>query len=294
MIVYLIHCIPEDMYYVGKTTKTLKERMRTHFDDYKRFLKGGKKSAPLLYQAVKRNGGWDNFEWHEVDFATTKEELSQKEREWIAKLGTQYNGYNIGAGGDGGDNYSMLVDLDKTKKKISESVRKSERWTDEKRKIESIRKKEWNKNNKGKVSEWLRERWKNPTYREKEILKMRGSKNPMKNDAVREKHLNICRSKEHRDKISKALKGRKRSVPRTEEHRRNLSLSRQRFLYAKFDKDTNELIGVYTSFDLGKQRYGIFDNRYFPTRLPYGFKWLKFRKDEITKEEIYKIYGKGL
>lgn len=82
--------------YIGKTTRTLNER----FDDHIRNSKTGK---TYLYSAMRKYGK-DNFELSLVE-ECENEQVDCRERYWINELNTRApNGYNMSAGGTGGDN----------------------------------------------------------------------------------------------------------------------------------------------------------------------------------------------
>jgi len=81
--------------YIGLTTKSLFMRKADHkfrakFED--------KRSAFQLALLVE---GLENFRWEEIDHAESKEELSQKEKHWVAyfKADDPNFGYNILGGG---------------------------------------------------------------------------------------------------------------------------------------------------------------------------------------------------
>lgn len=221
MIIYVIYNVVDGKLYVGKTKNSLEHRMRHHFSSCKR----GKNSSKLLYEAVRKEGGWDNFIWHEIDYAETYEELNEKERFWIRKLKTQETGYNIGFGGDGGDNFTYHPNMEEVKKRLSDGVKNSQRWTDEKRSKQSERTHKWNMEH----LDFLRQRMfgdGNPMSKEEYRNKLVGGNNPMKKPENREKQLKAVQSDEHR-KLMSMLKTGSKMPPRTPEHRKKLSEARK-------------------------------------------------------------------
>ena len=93
MIIYKIANSVNDRLYIGLTSQSLTARFSKHLSDYKR-----KNYRSKLYNAFRKHGV-EKFSIHAIDYATTIEELSEKEKEWIKKLDTVQNGYNILSGG---------------------------------------------------------------------------------------------------------------------------------------------------------------------------------------------------
>lgn len=85
--------------YVGKTTKTLEERMRVHF-------KAMKTSRQFIHRAMVKYGV-DNFSWMVLEEVDSN--IDEREKYWIEALDTlSPNGYNLSTGGEGGDCWSTL------------------------------------------------------------------------------------------------------------------------------------------------------------------------------------------
>jgi hypothetical protein len=82
-------------------------------------------SGILLNRAIKKYGK-ENFIKEIIDTAETIEELNEKEKIWIAFYNSQNRdiGYNIAAGGDGGDTLSKHPNLDKLRHKFANGKRK--------------------------------------------------------------------------------------------------------------------------------------------------------------------------
>ena len=99
MIIYKA-TFPNGKMYIGKTTKTLEERMRQHKSDSKRH------KNYAFYNAMNKYG-FDNIKWEIIDDTAKNEiELSQKEIYWIKYYNTYIhasnsNGYNTTLGGEG-------------------------------------------------------------------------------------------------------------------------------------------------------------------------------------------------
>lgn len=79
-----------------------------------------KTSNKIFHKAIKKYGK-ENFSWEVIDTALSKEELSQKEIDWIRQCNTyigfdNYNGYNMTLGGEGGG----YAHTEETKKLLSE------------------------------------------------------------------------------------------------------------------------------------------------------------------------------
>ena len=89
--VYLIWCTDNGKRYVGKTTKTLKERMNRHL------------SGNLYVDRAIRHHGIENFRYGVIKTCASKAELDECERHFIAVLKSKAPyGYNLTDGGDGG------------------------------------------------------------------------------------------------------------------------------------------------------------------------------------------------
>ena len=117
MIIYKITNLINNKVYIGKTTKTIEWRFKKHLYDAKHTenTRNHFHRALLCY-------GEENFKVEQIDYATTKEELNEKERYWINYYDSQNTGYNMTSGGDGGDTYDGLTteELDVVKTKLSE------------------------------------------------------------------------------------------------------------------------------------------------------------------------------
>lgn len=90
MLIYKITNRINGMCYIGQTKRTLKERIYDHFS-----LADDLECTRYLYNAIRKYGK-DNFDYEQIDTASTVEELTEREDYWIVKLNTLFpNGYNM-------------------------------------------------------------------------------------------------------------------------------------------------------------------------------------------------------
>jgi len=96
MLVYQAHNTVSGKFYVGKTTKTLDQRIRQHYNDT------NIDRLTHFHKALKKYPA-EAFEWIVLDTATTLEGLNRLERHWISLLREcGHVLYNMRDGGDGG------------------------------------------------------------------------------------------------------------------------------------------------------------------------------------------------
>jgi group I intron endonuclease len=95
--IYLITNKDNGKKYVGLTLKTIAKRWKEHC--WWAFNKP-KKDNRVLSCALRKYGA-ELFLIEKIDSAATLNEANQKEKEWIAKLKTFGEGYNMTEGGDG-------------------------------------------------------------------------------------------------------------------------------------------------------------------------------------------------
>ena len=91
-IVYKVTNKKTEEIYVGITSKSLEERKKDH-------LKKSKKGKSYAFQNAIATYGEDNFEWKQIDTATTIDELAKKEKEYILEYNSKEEGYNSDCGG---------------------------------------------------------------------------------------------------------------------------------------------------------------------------------------------------
>jgi group I intron endonuclease len=100
--------------YVGQTTMTLNQRIACHRIN---------KRCRLFHRAIEKYG-INAFEWATLDECSSKEDLDQKEMDWVEKLNATNHtfGYNLKSGGAGNGKHS-----EETKKLLSDIAKKSNR-----------------------------------------------------------------------------------------------------------------------------------------------------------------------
>jgi len=92
--IYVLTNTVNNKQYVGLTKGTIQNRFKCHVQD----SRAGSECA--IHRAIRKYGK-EAFLLEAVDTAPTLAELKLKEIEWIARLGTFGNGYNMTRGGDG-------------------------------------------------------------------------------------------------------------------------------------------------------------------------------------------------
>ncbi len=127
-LIYKITCLITNKIYIGKTTRSIKDRFRDHI--YNATKKYKTYNSIPLYNAIKKYGK-ENFIIEQIAEATSLEELNNLEEYFIKELHAQDKkmGYNVVKGGNGGW------------ENINSSLKK-EKWNKE----NSIRMKKWWKN----------------------------------------------------------------------------------------------------------------------------------------------------
>lgn len=100
--------------YVGQTAMTLNQRIACHRIN---------KRCRLFHRAIEKYG-IDVFTWTTLDECSSKEDLDQKEMDWVEKLNATNRtfGYNLKTGGAGNGKHS-----EETKKLLSDIAKKSNR-----------------------------------------------------------------------------------------------------------------------------------------------------------------------
>ncbi len=100
MLVYIVINKINNKKYIGYTTKTLHDRIKTHV------LKAYSKSSKHYnynFQRAIRKYSIDNFTWEVLCNCYSKKECIEKEIEYIKKYNSvSPNGYNLTYGGEGG------------------------------------------------------------------------------------------------------------------------------------------------------------------------------------------------
>lgn len=110
---YKITNIKTGKVYIGKTTKSLNDRLQGHINNAD---KGNKFKLSLAI----RKYGKENFIIEPIDFAETRDELNEKEVYYISEYKSLEDGYNMTIGGEGGNTY--IDKSDEEMKTISEKI----------------------------------------------------------------------------------------------------------------------------------------------------------------------------
>lgn len=111
MFVYKITNTVNGKIYIGQVSnKTVQDRFNRH-------IKEARFNHPMLIDKAIYKYGADNFVVEQIDIASSKEELNQKEKYWIKYYNsTDKNiGYNLTEGGEGGNTY-----LNKTEEEMND------------------------------------------------------------------------------------------------------------------------------------------------------------------------------
>lgn len=92
-LIYKIENIINHKIYIGKTIRSFKERKAEHCRSYKT-------KDSLLYRAMRKYG-LENFQFEVIEDNISDKEISNKEKEYIKKYNSYYEGYNMTFGGEG-------------------------------------------------------------------------------------------------------------------------------------------------------------------------------------------------
>lgn len=138
--------------YIYKTTNLVNGKIYIGKHVSKTFDSWYKGSGVKLYSAMKHYGE-SNFKVELIEECQDEETLNERERHWIATLQTQDStiGYNLADGGKGGWSHGIHAiwygrhHSEKTKQKLSESVKKSYDKYPELRELRKM----WGQSNKG-------------------------------------------------------------------------------------------------------------------------------------------------
>jgi len=106
MIIYKVQNKLNQKVYIGKTTKTLNNRKKTHLKNIKMGLKSH------FYDSIRKYGE-ESFEWCELVYCNNNDILNEMEIMFISKFNSFKDGYNMTLGGDGGDTISNKSDKEK-------------------------------------------------------------------------------------------------------------------------------------------------------------------------------------
>ena len=95
--IYVITNLINQKQYVGKTSYSIEKRWKEHCYDSKK--NDVNKHRPL-YNAIQKYGV-ENFSISLLEDNIQDNEINEREKFWISKLNTYYQGYNATLGGDG-------------------------------------------------------------------------------------------------------------------------------------------------------------------------------------------------
>jgi group I intron endonuclease len=144
---------PAGRVYVGQTVQGLATRKGEHIF---RSKKGDRRSP---FQTALLDEGAENFTWEQIDTAESREDLDEKEKQWIA----HFNSINPVKGYNGTDGGSKTVYSPETRKKISEALKGKKKSLEHCRKV--------GEGNKGKII--------SPEHRSKISEANKGENHPM-------------------------------------------------------------------------------------------------------------------
>lgn len=189
--------------YIGFTSKTIQERLQEHIN------KSQKSSAKkqIIHKAIKKYGK-ENFIIEEVDSSTDYNYCLNVLEPYYIKL---YNaldksiGYNVGTGGEGGDNYTNNPMLEEIRNKISQSLKNFYKEHNGTWYGKTLSDEHKNNIKKSNIGEKLKIKFNTPKYKQ-----MFREMNLGENNPIYGKHL----SEETKLLLSQKLKGRKKS-PKT-------------------------------------------------------------------------------
>ncbi len=91
-IIYRVENEITGEFYIGATTKSIKERKNDHEQ------KANNGIGHKFQEAISTYGA-EAFDWQEIDSASSTDELAQKEKQYILEYNSKEEGYNIDSGG---------------------------------------------------------------------------------------------------------------------------------------------------------------------------------------------------
>lgn len=125
MLIYKLTNTINNKIYIGKTIRTLEERLSNHKKDALAYTRGTyHHNSPIVFAIAVH--GLDAFTSEIIDTAETEDELNKKEKHWIRVLKARNRtiGYNIHPGGKGGGHKHTQA----TKKHLSKIKKRAGAW----------------------------------------------------------------------------------------------------------------------------------------------------------------------
>ena len=161
-IVYMLGY--ENLYYIGSTVQTLKERIRKHKSNYKCWLNKTPKSYCSSFEIIKFEG-YEVIEIEEV-IGETEEECRFREQWWIEFYGRENLLNKVNA--NGWDKERTKKTQKKYGEKHSEEIKE---WRETNKEKINKKRKEWRENNKEQIKIYNKEYYKEYQEINKEKLK---------------------------------------------------------------------------------------------------------------------------
>jgi len=186
--VYKIINSVDSKIYVGQTINSLPKRLNAHI-----------KCARLginryLYDAINKYGTI-NFRIELIEICESKEKVNIRESLWIKELNSLYPlGYNLAEGGDGGNTWKLNTHKELTSKRLSHSIKNSEKHRNSLNTIEF---------KKGQ-SERSKANWSRKEYRDLILPKLGHDWTEEQRLAMSRVHKDKPLSVEHRKRISES------------------------------------------------------------------------------------------
>jgi group I intron endonuclease len=218
MIIYKATNTVNGKYYIGKTKKSLDNRIKSHK------IASTKKDS-LFYRAINKYG-FDKFKWEIIAECDNANSLNNLEKKYISE---NHNGYNIAKGGDGGDTISNHPNIETIRENVSKFHKGKFLSEEHKEKISN--------SHKGKTKDWA-----------KETAKKMSESNIGKESKLKGSKL----SDEHKEKISKGNKGKTKIF--TEEHRQNLIKAKENYKNPNKGKTYEEIMGFEKALEFKKRQ----------------------------------------
>jgi len=226
MIIYKAQNKINEKIYIGQTKFNVQYRILEHL----------RYDGNTYFNKALKKYGIEVFDISIIDTAETKEELDEKEKYWIKFYNCKApNGYNLTDGGDG-----VINPSEESRKKMSEA-RKGKHPAKES--VEKMIKSKTGKPLKyapgkklvrdKKISEAIKGRlpWnkgKRDVYSEETLRKMREAKEGKHHSEEHNRKLKGPKSKECKEKIGDALRGKKQSPQIVEKRMKAIKESRER------------------------------------------------------------------